>query len=272
MRRRSRLAGSYGFAAVLGFPILLSWGCTSSTELESIQGQLADIQRQLLQLQRQVPSKDELDELGSGLREEMDKLVRSEADTRVDIDQLSGQIAELQARLEETTSNLSQLSQRIAATNQELKALRSTAPPELPGGEGTEGASPRTTDPESLYQASYNDYLRGNFDLAILGFRQYIANFPDTELADNALYWIGECYFSQAKYRQAIKEFSDVQSRYPNSDRLPSALLKKGYAYLELGERDQGIVQLRSVIRDYPNSDIAVLARQHLQQLGVDAE
>jgi tol-pal system protein YbgF len=262
--------GIAGIVAIV-LPGALAGGCTSSTELTAIQGQLADIQRQLLQVQRQTPSKEDLTALQATLREEIDRIVKSEADTGLEIDRLASQIAQLQARLEETTSSLTQLSQRIAATNQELKTLR-TPPPQAGPGEGASTALPPTTDPEALYQAAYNDYLRGNYDLAILGFRQYVANFPDTESADNALYWIGECYFSQGKHRQAIKEFSDVQSRYSTSDRLPSALLKKGYAYLELGEREQGIVQLRSVIRDYPSSDIAVLARQHLRQLGVDVD
>lgn len=269
MQQRNSRRRSLATVALLVLPGALAGGCTSSAELESIQSQLADIQRQILQLQRQAPSKEDVEGLRGALRDEIDRVVKSDADTRLEIDQLSAQIAQLQARLEDTTTSLSQLSQRIAATNQELKTLRA-APPAMPGGGEAPGPTPQPADPEALYQAAYNDYLRGNYDLAILGFRQYVANFPDTESADNALYWIGECYFSQGKYRQAIKEFSDVQSRYPNSDRLPSALLKKGYAYLELGERDQGVVQLRSVIRDYPNSDIAVLARQHLQQLGVD--
>jgi tol-pal system protein YbgF len=96
-------------------------------------------------------------------------------------------------------------------------------------------------------------------------------DFPETELADNAAYWTGECYFSQAKYEQAIREFDDILRVYPRSDKLASALLKKGYAYLELGQREQGVVQLQHVIREYPGTDEANLARQRLSALGVDA-
>ncbi len=135
------------------------------------------------------------------------------------------------------------------------------------------GQDPLTaaSDPQALYQTAYNDYLRGNYDLATLGFRQYLEAFPGTELADNAAYWIGECYFSQGKYQQSIREFDDILGRYPRSDKLASALLKKGYAYLEMGEREQGVVQLRHVLREYPGTDEANLARQRLNDLGVDA-
>ena len=80
--------------------------------------------------------------------------------------------------------------------------------------------------------------MRGNYDLAVLGFRQYLESFPDTELADNASYWIGESYYSQGKYQQAIREFDGILRRYPRSDKLASGLLKKGYAYL--GARPAG--------------------------------
>jgi len=112
--------------------------------------------------------------------------------------------------------------------------------------------------------------LRGNYDLAILGFRQYLESFGGTDLADNASYWIGESYYRQKRFQDAIREFDAVVSQYPNSDKVASALLRKGYAYLELGEQSKGVVQLQNVIRRYPKSDEANLARQQLGSLGID--
>ncbi|HBL27117.1 MAG TPA: tol-pal system protein YbgF, partial [Acidobacteria bacterium] len=126
-------------------------------------------------------------------------------------------------------------------------------------------------DPQSLYNAAYNDYLRGKYDLAFQGFDEYLKNFPGTDLADNATYWIGECFYRQRRYRQAVDQFEAVLSRYPRSDKSASALLKKGYALIELGDRTQGVAQLRQVVRQYPTSDEANLARQRLRELGVDA-
>ena len=91
--------------------------------------------------------------------------------------------------------------------------------------------------------------------------------FPDSELADNARYWIGECNFSQGNYQQAIREFDRILAEYPRSDKLASALLKKGYAYLQMGRIQEGRTQLRSVISTYAGSDEAVLAQQRLDSL-----
>lgn len=264
---------------VLSAAALLGGGCVSSTDIESLHGQVADVQRQVLQLQKYGSSKQEMEQLQASVSAEMQSLLKSEADMQVELAALSSQIAQLEGKLEDTVYSLNQLSQQIAATNQELKATRGSGrdlgtPPlagEPTSAASSSGAAGTDSDPQTLYQTAYNDYLRGNYDLAILGFRQYLDRFPDTELSDNATYWIGECHFSQGNQQQAIDEFDNVLNRYPRSDKLASALLKKGYAYLEIGQRAQGIVQLQHVMREYPGTDEANLARQRLVNLGVDA-
>jgi tol-pal system protein YbgF len=131
---------------------------------------------------------------------------------------------------------------------------------------------PVTGNPMDTYNAAYRDYGRGNFDLAIEGFREFIANNNRSDLADNAAYWIGESLFSQKKYRDAIEQFDSVVTRYPKSDKVPGALLKKGYAYIAIGERAQGVVQLQYVLHEHPNSPEAALARQRLRQLGIETK
>jgi tol-pal system protein YbgF len=121
-----------------------------------------------------------------------------------------------------------------------------------------------------LYQAAYRDYQRGNFDLAISGFRDFLAQSPNSDLADNAAYWIGESLFSQKKYQEAIAQFDTVVTQYPRSDKVPGALLKKGFSYLNINERAQGIVQLQYVVHEHPNASEAALARQRLRQLGIE--
>ena len=263
-------------------------GCVTPQDIEGLNAQLADIQRQVLQIQKQAPSKEEVSSqmstLGTNMGRQMESLLKTEADMQVKLQDLSSQIDELQAKLEDTNYRLAQLSQQIAATNQELKTFRSV-PPAVPEGP-TVGGDPQQqpaqpppqqnpggggADPQSLYNSAYNDYLKGSYDLALREFQEYLDNFPATDLADNATYWIGECYYRQRKFRQAVQQFDAVLERYPRSDKVAAATLKKGYAHLELGERSQGVVQLRHVIRQYPTSDEANLARQRLRELGVDA-
>jgi len=234
-------------------------------------GQLSEIQRQLLQLQRQSPTTEDLTVIAGEVQTQQQTLLDTKANQDLRLDELTAVVEQLKTRLDETIYRLAQLSQQLAATNQELKAARTSAQ----NLSGNRGSDTRTDpgvgqDPENLYRAAYNDYLRGNYELAIQQFQEYIAAFAETDLADNAAYWLGECYYRQSKYRLAIGEFDTLLSRYPRSDKIPSALLKKGYAYLELSERNQGIVQLQHVIREYAGSDESNLARQRLRELGVD--
>ncbi len=256
--------------ALMALPAL---GCVSSTDIEQIHSQLAEIQLEVLKLRKEGPSKADVAEAQAAITARIEALLQSEAAVEAELQALSDEIGQLKARLEETHFRLAQLSQQIAATNQELQAVRSAAeraravaPPPPP----SQASNP--TDPQSLYDAAYNDYVRGSYDLAILGFLQYLDAFRDTELADNATYWIGECYYLQGKFQQAIDQFDQVLTDYERSDRSPSALLKRGYAHLELGQRAEGVVQLQHVICEYSGTDEAHLARQRLQELGIDVE
>ncbi len=257
-----------GYASLIAVGLAVG-GCVSSTDIDALHDQIADVQRQAALLQQQGSSKQEVAQLEATIQRQTEALLKAEADMRLDINSLSAQIAQLQDKLEDTNYRLAQVSQQIAATNQDLKASRSV--PAAPGtpGEATAGAT-TAADPETLYQTSYSDYLRGNYDLAMLGFKQYLEAFPETDLADNAIYWIGECFYRQQKYVEAISEYDRVLKQYPRSDKTASALLKKGFALLEQGQRKDGIAQLQNVAKGFPASDEANLAKQRLQSLGVD--
>jgi tol-pal system protein YbgF len=259
---------------------LAAAGCVSSQDIQGLQTQLTDIQKQMLQLQKQAgeaPSKQEVTNLQSSVGQQMQGLLKTEADMQVKLQDLSGQIEALQAKLEDTNYRLSQLSQQIAATNQELKSFHPPASAPMPAPDGSTTSPPPAApggggaiDPKALYDAAYNDFLKNNYDLSMREFQEYLANFPNTDLSDNATYWIGEGYYRQKRFRQAIEQYDAVLTRFPRSDKTASALLKKGYAHLELGERSQGVVQLQHVLRQYPTSDEANLARGRLREIGVD--
>jgi len=258
----------FGYASLIAAGLAVG-GCVSSTDIDALHDQIADVQRQAALLQQQGSSKQEVAQLEATIQRQTEALLKAEADMRLDINSLSSQIAQLQDKLEDTNYRLAQVSQQIAATNQDLKASRTS--PALPGAPGeTPTAATTVADPETLYQTSYSDYLRGNYDLAMLGFKQYLEAFPETDLADNAIYWIGECFYRQQKYVDAIAEYDRVLKQYPRSDKTASALLKKGFALLEQGQRKDGVAQLQNVAKSFPASDEANLAKQRLQSLGVD--
>ena len=256
-------------AAFLGsLLVLASAGCTTNQDLLQLHAKLDALQIQVQQLQQQVPDREGQQELAELLRGQREALSKAQADADLRQRALLDELEALGARVDALGDRLNRLSDQVKEQGENLEgALRQGAVQGAlrPMVESPDGGL--STDPEARYQAAYNDYLQGSCDRAILGFRAYIAGYPDTELADNALYWLGECFYRQQDYTGAIAEFERLGERYPRSDKIPSGLLKKGYALLELGNRSAGTETLRDVIRQYPGSDEANLAQQRLEQL-----
>ena len=270
---------------VLTLPLLPLAACTSSEDMTLLHREIADVQLQVEQLSQSMPAKQDLDAIKRQLQEGAAQTSRSNADLAMRVEQLQEQIEALDASLERTTTRLEAISQELArarsaaATGQYLPPVTAAGP--APGGEGGAAVPPdgaaagaaagsaAASSPEELYRAAYEDYMRGNYDLAADGFGEYRRRWPSTELSDNALYWIGECLDAQDKSEEALAIFDQVLEEYPASDKAPADQLKKGLLYLKLGDKGQGVLNLQYVVYEHPGSREADLARERLRSLGM---
>jgi tol-pal system protein YbgF len=121
--------------------------------------------------------------------------------------------------------------------------------------------------PQEAYRMAYNDYLKGNYDLAVESFKLYLQQFPASPLADNALYWIGECHFSQKKFAEAIDSFNRVILLYPQGDKVAAAYLKKGISYMELGKKDEALAVFKILVTKYPLQEETRIAQDKIKEL-----
>ena len=275
---------------LIGATTLLLAGCISSTDFEKLQTQVNDLQDEITELKKQSSSKEDVQKLNATIADKTEQLIKSNAAMTVKVGDLDDKLQNLQGSVEQTNYRVDRLVQQLGQTQKDVTDLQNMAARSapLPGttlgtvpgtnpGTGTDvTVTPSTAtpseDPAVVYQAAYKDYQRGNFDLAIDGFRDFAKNNPNSDLTDNAQYWVGESLFSQKKYSEAIEQFNKVISSFPKSEKIPSALLKKGYAYIELGEKAQGVVQLQYVIHEHPKSPEAGLAKQKLKALGIETK
>jgi tol-pal system protein YbgF len=147
------------------------------------------------------------------------------------------------------------------------------APPKPPAAKKVPAPAPKPPRPEGaidftkLYDTAYEDYQRQNYSLARTGFEEYLRMFAETDLADNAQYWIGECYYAEGKYEEAAAAFRRVIERYPTGNKAPRAMLKAGHALLQLGRKDQASAMFQQVIDTYPLSSEADQAKSRLKKL-----
>jgi tol-pal system protein YbgF len=121
--------------------------------------------------------------------------------------------------------------------------------------------------PNEIYNMARSDYLKGNYELAIEGFEIYKTQFSESPLADDAIYWIGECYFSQKKYVQAIEYFNELILNYPNGDKIPAGYLKKGISLTEQGKKQEAISVFRLLITKYPLEEETRIAQEKIREL-----
>jgi tol-pal system protein YbgF len=123
------------------------------------------------------------------------------------------------------------------------------------------------TEAKRIYDQAYKDLTRGNYSLAILGFREFLQRSPASDLADNAQYWMGECYYAQRDFSAAIQEFLRVPERWPRGDKVPGALLKTGYSYVQLDDRASARKFLNQVVEQFPDTEEAVNAKNKLRSV-----
>jgi tol-pal system protein YbgF len=267
---------------------LLATACVSTSDIQKLQSQISDLQDQVAALKRTASSKEEVQNVNVKIAEQTQTLLKSNATLVTKVDAIEDRLNNTQGSVEQTNYRVDRIVQQLTQAQHDVDELRAamsraaaaTPVPATPGGPAPPAAVPATSEvtvapettenPTVIYQTAYRDYQRGNFDLAIAGFRDFVAKFPKSDLADNGAYWIGESLYSQKKYRESIAQFDMVVNDYPTSDKVPSALLKKGYAYIALGEKAQGIVQLQYVVHEHPKSPEALKARDELKKLGVE--
>jgi tol-pal system protein YbgF len=124
-------------------------------------------------------------------------------------------------------------------------------------------AASRAGNPEQEYNAALATYRSREHGQAVLDFIDFIAKHPKHPLAGNAQYWIGEAYWAQRDYRQALVEFEKVAEYGPG--KAPDALVKIGLCHARLRDASRAEQAWQRVIREYPKSDAAGLARSLLR-------
>ena len=128
-------------------------------------------------------------------------------------------------------------------------------------------AAARSDGALEQYRKALADYHAGRFAPAIAAFRSFSKQHADHQYADNALYWLGECYYDTRKYNEAKATFRKVIEQYPRGNKVPDSLLKLALCYLKLGEQRNARSVLQQVVETFPTSNVARLAKDRLTKL-----
>ncbi len=182
---------------------------------------------------------------------------------------LRRETTDINIKLEETNNILYVMQDKITEQAKSIEELRnSNSIKSMKEKPITPAKVHATDDAEKLYRSSLDLLNSGKVDAAEQGFRDFLEKYPEHPYADNAQYWLGECYYARKDYNSAITEFNLVLTNYSHGDKICDATLKIGYSYIQLGDVDNGTKYLNEVMTNCNDTPVARKAAEKLKLLG----
>lgn len=126
---------------------------------------------------------------------------------------------------------------------------------------------PKIDDAAALYTQAKALLDAGQVAPSRAVFEQLLKRHPTHDLADNALYWVGEGFYAQALWLKAAQSFLKVARDHPRGNKVPDAMLKLGKCYQQLGDDKGAGDVLRQLTRLYPGTPAAQLAAEELGRM-----
>lgn len=234
-------------------------------KIDRMAAQIEELKTELILLQRQTQAMQEtfnktmgeLNTLIVQMSDNISAIRRAQSSVSTNSNEAVAQSAAMGERITATNARMERLSEQFA----QLKKLIEDIPKAPTFTQLTPGNA------EQLFAAAYSDYSRGNYDLAMSEFKQYVEIYPSSELADNAQYWIGEILYAQKKLPEAVAEFEKVKAVNSSGDKTTVALYKRGLILLEMEKKEDAVAQFHAIFKEYPKTKEGELATQQLQQL-----
>lgn len=137
-------------------------------------------------------------------------------------------------------------------------------------GAGLAATPPPTQDgatARAAYEQAFAALRGGRYEQAIGGFERFVADYPQSEYAGNAQYWLGEANYVTRRFERAVQEFNKLIANYPDSAKVPDAHLKIGFTYYEMGRWADARRSLSEVQSRFSTSAAARLAAERLSRM-----
>jgi len=216
------------------------------SEVEKVRGEFSQIRKTAADLQARLDAERE------GMRALSGKL----DDVSIALKKPAEDIALLR---EETDRKIASLTDRLVEIEKRLA--------DLTAARVTEVRKQSEATPEDQYKNALERYQKGEYGEARAILTDFLKKNPDHDLAANAQYWIGETWFSEKNYEQAILAFQDVIKNYPGKEKIPAAMLKQGMSFAELGDTKSARFIYRKLVEDFPKSEEAKKGAEKLKTL-----
>lgn len=171
-------------------------------------------------------------------------------------------IESAESRMSAIEDKINDLGKRITDIADELAAIKLAVTQPAGEKEPDEAKVP----PNELYKAGLNAVREGKTEEAREKFKQYLRDYPDGPLANNAQFWTGESYYNEKNYERAIIEYDDVIKKYPQGIKVPAAMLKQAMAFERIKDSKTAQALFKKLVKKYPDSEEARIAKKKIKK------
>ena len=268
----------------LVFPLLLSLAaCATKGDLNRAQQDIEEMKTRLILSEKNISAvkiqAKEIAEQSSGeALKNLESLRKGSADMqanldamRIDVQVINGKVDDLGLAAKKPFDDISLLkedtSKAVTSMEERIKKLDAEMVQVNAKLTALAKALEQQATPESSYKQAFDAYKSGETAKARDLFNKFTEQFPDNKLSANARYWIGETYYSEKNYEQAVLEFQRVIKEHSGKEKVPAAMLKQGLCFKELGDTKSAKYILKELIEKFPLADEIPAAKEALQKL-----
>ncbi|MCP4274802.1 MAG: tol-pal system protein YbgF [Gammaproteobacteria bacterium] len=215
--------------------------------------------QRITQLEQQVARMERILENGQEVQTDMllriQELQKENQTLRNEIETLQFESNRSGSRQRELYIDLDQRLQEIEAGGAGNNPVTGSSPGAAVAG------NPKDT---TAYQAAFDQLKQANYEKAGDAFTAFLNDYPNSQLRDNAQYWLAETHYVSKSFPAALDGFQKVISEYPASRKVPDAWLKIGYCNYELEQWTPARQALTTLVTQYPETTAARLAKERL--------
>jgi tol-pal system protein YbgF len=253
-------------------------GCASKGDVDVMQHDLDELKTRYFGLEKDFgglknETRQGMDVTLKEYQKEIESLRKGTADlqasldsAKVDMQVMAGKVDEATIQGKKPVEDISMfkedLDRRLTALETRVNSLEDQQ-------KKSTDASAKQSDlsPEATYQQGLDAQKSGNPQKARELLTRFVEQNPKHELAANAHYWMGESYYSEKAYDQAVLEYEKVIKNYPGKEKVPAAMLKQALAFKGLGDNKSSKYVLNKLIEKYPHTPEAASAKAKLKQM-----
>lgn len=263
--------------------VALLTGCATKSDLQLAQQDIEELKSRLLTAEKNisqvtVEAREITEKSSREAIKNLENLRKGTADMqanldtmRVDVQGMTGRVEDLVLAAKKPFEDISLLkedtSKSVAAMDQRLKKLEASLEENAAKIAAIVKSLETPPNPDNNYKLALDTLRSGEISRGRDLFTAFIEQFPGNKLVPNAKYWIGESYYLEKNYEQAIVEFQKVIKEFPGKEKTTAAIFKQALSFRELGDNKSARYLLKELIDKYPKSEEVSLAKETLQQL-----